>query len=367
MKIVLLSAASSIHTIRWANGLSAAGINVHVISQHPELEPMHENVKVHILPFKGALGYFTIVPAVKKLLNKIQPDLVNAHYASGYGTTAFLANYHPFVLSVWGDDVYDVPYQSLLHKFLVKNNIRAADKVASTSHCMAVQTRIIVPDIKDIAITPFGVDIFKFKNIYPVSIESKHKLIIGTVKSMSEQYGIDILIEAFNILYNRLKKTNLDVANKLHLRLVGGGPRIDEYKALVSTLNLDELVTFVGHVPHENVPAELEKLDIYVALSRNESFGVAIIEAGAAARPVVVSDAGGLPEVTIQGKTGLIVPRENPQLAAEAIEKLVLNPTLRREMGIAGRKHVDTNYPWSVCIEKMIDLYTQVINDYRNK
>lgn len=93
MKIVLLSGASSIHTIRWANGLNAADIEVHVISQHPVLEPMHENVRVHLLPFRGALGYFTMVPAVKKLLTKIKTDLVNAHYASGYATTEKLAAY----------------------------------------------------------------------------------------------------------------------------------------------------------------------------------------------------------------------------------------------------------------------------------
>ena len=67
-------------------------------------------------------------------------------------------------------------------------------------------------------------------------------------------------------------------------------------------------------MPHTSVPQELARLDIYVALSRmdSESFGVAIIEAGVAGRPVVVSDAGGLPEVTIDGVTGLVVPREDP-------------------------------------------------------
>ena len=106
------------------------------------------------------------------------------------------------------------------------------------------------------------------------------------------------------------------------------------------------------------MPNELAKLDVYVALSRldSESFGVAIIEAGAARRPVVVSDAGGLPEVTIEGTTGLVVPRENPQAAADAIEKLVLNPELRVSMGEAGRKHVAETYSWDACLEKMMEV-----------
>ena len=90
MKIALLSGASSIHTIRWANGLAEAGHEVHVISQQAQLEPMDSRVQVHCFPFRGILGYFTMVPAVKKLLAKIKPDSVNAHSASGSGTPARL-------------------------------------------------------------------------------------------------------------------------------------------------------------------------------------------------------------------------------------------------------------------------------------
>src|SRR5690554_886499 len=76
MKIVLLSGASSIHTIRWANGLAEAGHEVHVISQQAQLEPMDSRVQVHCFPFRGVLGYFTMVPAVKKLLLKLSPILL---------------------------------------------------------------------------------------------------------------------------------------------------------------------------------------------------------------------------------------------------------------------------------------------------
>jgi len=78
---------------------------------------------------------------------------------------------------------------------------------------------------------------------------------------------------------------------------------------VASDLGVADRVEFVGWVPHRDVPTELAKLDIYAALSRMESFGVAFVEAGAAARRVVVSDAGGLPEVTVDGLTGFVVPK----------------------------------------------------------
>ena len=165
MKVALLSSASSIHTVRWANALSEKGLEVHVISQHPQLEPMDKKVKVHLLPFRSVLGYFTMVPSVRKILNEIKPDILNAHYASGYGTTARLVNYRPWLLSVWGSDVYDFPYKSFLHKRLVQKNLLAADAVASTSVCMAEQVNTLAAGLKQISITPFGVDTAFFQSL----------------------------------------------------------------------------------------------------------------------------------------------------------------------------------------------------------
>ncbi|WP_225810103.1 glycosyltransferase [Halomonas lysinitropha] len=115
------------------------------------------------------------------------------------------------------------------------------------------------------------------------------------------------------------------------------------------------------------VPEEMNEFDIYVALSRldSESFGVAVLEAGAAGLPVVVSDAGGLPEVTLDGVTGVVVPRENAQAASEAIEKLVYDPELRLRMGQAARDHVKRHYSWDVCVSTMTDLYASVIKSQR--
>jgi len=365
MKIALLSGASSIHTIRWANGLNAAGHEVHVISQHEPCDPLDDGIVLHPFPFRGTLGYFTMVPKVEKLLKKIQPDIVNAHYASGYATTARFVGHRPWLLSVWGSDVYDFPHTSPLHKWLVRTNLYAADAVASTSVCMAKETRTLAPKLADISITPFGVDMQVYREIQPVLAENNEQIVVGTVKSMASKYGIDTLIDAFALLLEKLQSTHAEVADKLVLRLVGGGPSADEYKQQVKRLNITSKVEFTGRVPHTKVPDELAKLDVYVALSRldSESFGVAIIEAGAAGRPVVVSDAGGLPEVTLQDKTGLVVPRENPQAAADAIERLVLNPQLRQRLGQAGKQHVEQTYDWPACVDKMVAVYKSIVRN----
>lgn len=360
-KIVLLGPGNSIHVKRWVNSLSNMGYQVDLITKHPIDEPFAAGVTVHLLPCRGILGYFSMVPVVRKLLRDIKPDIVNAHYASGYGTTARLVNHRPWLLSVWGSDVYDFPHKSPLHRWLVKKNLQAASQVASTSHCMADETRQLSPELGNIAITPFGVDLSAYVGIKPEPGEQKSKLIIGTVKTMKPTYGIDTLIEAFALLQKSLQSKPGSVAPDIELRLVGGGEQTPELHALAVRLGIADKVSFVGRVPHTQVPQELAKLDIYVALSRQESFGVAIIEAGAAGRPVVVSDAGGLPEVTMDGVTGFVVPRENPAAAAAALEGLVLDATLRNQMGKAGQAHVAQHYSWDACVKTMLGVYQETI------
>jgi L-malate glycosyltransferase len=366
MKIVLISGADSIHTLRWANGLASKGNEVHVISQHPCSHHFNHNVKLHIFPYKGIIGYFTILSRVKKLIHNIKPDILNAHYASGYGTTARLLNFHPYVLSVWGSDIYLFPYKSFIHKWLVRRNLLAADAIASTSNAMATQIRNIVPEINNISITPFGVNVNDFEKQNLIENNNESVITIGTIKTMSFIYGIDILLESFAILIKNLQKNKL-VKFNLKLRLVGGGENMSDFIALAKKLDISEHVSFIGQINHSSVPQELEKLNIYVALSRSESFGVAILEAGAAGKAVVVSNVGGLPEVVVQGETGIIVKNESPVEAANAIEKLILNADLRNTMGANAKRHVLQNYSWEMCIKKMLIVYQETISYYSNK
>lgn len=359
-RLVLLSSATSIHTIQWAKYLCEQGLDVHVISQHPKSVDWPIHIPVSILPYNGFLGYFFNVIALKKLLKEIRPDILNVHYATGYGTTARLANFHPYVLSVWGSDVFEFPYRSFFHKILLQKNLKSADCIASTSLSMATQTQLFV-DHKKIEITPFGVDLEKFNPSCFDKNTNVQTICIGTVKTLKHVYGIDILLKALSIVFSEIQKEFPEVSNQLNFRIVGGGTDMDELKKLAVELGIDHLTHFTGSVVHEDVPSELKRLDIYVALSRQESFGVAVVEAQAMGVPVVVSNVGGLPEVVQNGKTGFIVDSENPQQAANAIKKLILDTELRRAMSVEAKQFAHSNFSWQSCAENMSDVYHKTL------
>lgn len=352
-KILFLGQGSSIHMQRWVNAIADRGFEVIFASQHDFLEPLNSNVLYSKLPYSGGKGYFLNANPLKKLLKKHKPDIVNVHYASGYATTMRLAKARiPYILSVWGADVYDFPLKSPIHLWWLRGNLMAASKITSTSHVMAAQTKKVAPYLDEIAIVPFGVDLEKFKN----NKKENDIIIIGTIKTLAPKYGIDTLIEAFALLINSR-------ITKLKLRIIGTGSHLIELVNLVEKLKITEYVEFSGLVPHHKIPEELSKMDIFVALSRldSESFGVAVIEAGACGLPVVVSDAGGLPEVVKHHVTGIIVPRENPQAATDALELLILNHDLRKSMGENGRNHVSSLYNWNDNVNQMIEVFKSAL------
>jgi glycosyltransferase involved in cell wall biosynthesis len=359
MKLAFLAGYSSIHTVKWVNEMALRGHEVHLITMHPGTEELHQNIQVHKLPFAPPYGYYLNAWHLKRLLQQINPDILNTHYASGYGTLARLSGFHPNLLSVWGSDVFSFPYESKIKMKTMQKNLKAADRIASTSHIMKKQTELIYKPKEEIAVTPFGVDCEKFK---PIAVQkNKEKIRIGTVKGLTPQYGIDTLIQAFTLVKKRVEEN-------IELILVGSGPQEEELKILADKLGVSKDVQFVGSVLHYAVPEWLNSFDVYLALSTldDESFGVAIIEASACGVPVVVSDAGGLPEVVVDGQTGFIVPRNNPEEAADRIIRLLNNESLRTSMGETGRRFVLENYEWKENADRMERLYELVVQRYRS-
>jgi glycosyltransferase involved in cell wall biosynthesis len=353
MRIALLGPANSIHLQRWAQALVERGHAVGVFTQHAcdrKLLPTAANV--FLLPRSGALGYFTNAWRARELLTRWRPDVVNAHYASGYGTTAALCGVRPVLLSVWGSDVYDFPYESALKGRLIRGNLRRATAIASTSHAMARQVQRLTPERAEIAVTPFGVDLARFTPD-PSRRRSGGRLTIGIVKSLAPKYGVDLLLRAFAGLVADADVQALP--DECRLLVVGDGPQRAELESLARELGIASCTEFAGAVAHAEVPAWLNRFDVYAAPSRldSESFGVAVIEASACALPVVVSDVGGLPEVVRDGQTGLIVPRDDVPALQAALKRLVLDASLRERLGRGGRAHVEREYEWGHCVDVM--------------
>ena len=345
MKIGVLSAAHSVHTVRWVNALAKKGHEVCLYSLPDHMDAdnaIDEAVTVRYLKNPGVGGYTSNAGELKKLLSEDKPDILNAHYATGYGTLARKSKFHPLLLSVWGSDVLIFPNKSIFHKYLLKKNLKNADAIASTSKVMGEKTKKLLNSAKEVFITPFGIDTDKFS-----SRENKHEgVVIGIVKSMDKVYGIDILLRAFKILTTA---TEIPVS----LKIYGSGSRLEGYKQLAGDLKIKDKVQFMGRIIHEEVPGALNEMDIFCMPSLSESFGVSALEAMSCKLPVVCSDADGLKEIMIDKVTGFVVKKGKDKALCEKLLSLTEDKKLRIEMGENARNHVINHYSWQESVSQM--------------
>lgn len=357
LRILFLSAANSVHTVRWVNALAERRYQVVLISQKDHMDKKHlisPKVKILYLPIKGKKGYYFNAIFLNKIYKKIHFDVVNVHYASGYGTLARMAKLPNVLLSIWGSDVYDFPYESKIKEKILKKNLAYASLLASTSYCMSRQVRKIIGE-KEIIITPFGVDIEKFKKS---DKKDKELFVVGTVKTLLPKYGIDLIITSFYLFIKKLE-------NKIPVQLViyGEGSQKEELVSLCKSLGILNRVSFKGYIPNQEVPKVLNEMDIVCFGSRldSESFGVAAVEAMACELPIVATKVDGFQEVIEDGVTGYLVTVDDAEEMAESILRLYHDEKLRSEMGHKGRQRVEALYDWEKCVSIMIEIYKSMI------
>ena len=347
MKICFVGPAGSAHIRKWCAWFLGRGHEIHVISFTQGEIP---GVAVHLVDLGvdpdgsdlGKLKYMTAGGKIRKIIQEITPDVVNAHYATSYGIAMALSGVKGYALSVWGSDIYDFPRRSMLHKFLLQFALRKAGTLFSTSQAMADEAGKYTN--RKFEITPFGVDMELFAPGKRSRTDDHFE--IGVVKSLMPIYGIDYLLRAAAILNTAHPEMNLRV------RIAGDGPQEAELKALAGELGIAGITEFMGRISQEECANVYANLDVAVIPSiRYESFGVAAVEAQACGTPVIVSDVGGLMETT--GDAGLVVPRQNAEAIADAVWKLYCNPELRQNMSKTGRRNVMEKYELNQCFEKI--------------
>jgi len=360
MKVLLLADAGSGHTEKWALGLASRGIKVGVFSfNRMRSNWILENASIELLfqPEESISGkkiteklrYFTYLQKLKRAIALFKPDILHAHYASSYGFIGALTGFKPYVVSVWGTDVYSFPKEALPKKWILQFVLRKATMICSTSKDMANELGAYTN--KNVNLIPFGIDAARFNRL----AENKNeRIVFGTVKALETVYGIDRLIRAFHFFVN-------NVSSDAVLEIYGSGSQDRALHQLVHSLNLDEKVDFKGFVSGDKLIQAYERLDIFMALSRSESFGVAILEASAMQLPVIAANVGGLKEVVSDQQTGFLVNADDIKQVVSKMQLLAEHKTLRLEMGQKGRELVLKHYDFNVNLESQLTLYNELL------
>ncbi len=350
MRVVYLADAPYIHTRRWVEHFARRGWDAHVISFRPaEIE----GATVHFIGGLEAVGkarYLLQAPRVRSFVRRLRPDLVHALHLTSYGFLAGLCGARPTIASVWGTDILEAPQLTPFHRWITRYALAHADAVTATGAHLARATQSYMPAGRDVEVIPYGVDLDEFR---PQPAVVHERVVVGAVARLSPEKSLDDLLRAVAVLRDR--GVSVDVV------LAGDGPSRRQLEGLAAQLEIGERVEFIGEVAHEDVPAVLERLDVFVMPSTWEGFGVAALEASAMELPVVASNIHGIPDVVADGETGILVPPRDPRALADAIERVVRDSGLGRTMGLRGRAFVQENYRWQDNAAQMEALYSRLV------
>ena len=141
--------------------------------------------------------------------------------------------------------------------------------------------------------------------------------------------------------------------------LVGEGPERVAVEEEVSRLGIESAVRLLGE--RIDVAELLRSADIFVLSTRSEGLPLSILEAMGAGLPVVASNVGGVPELVIDGETGILVPPGDPHSLGEAIKRLLEDPPLLRRLGEAGRARVAEHFDLAAVRQAHLDLYRHLL------
>lgn len=336
------------------------GIDIHII----DMERIQKSINPVYL-IKLALKFFPTVWHLRKLIKNERVDIVHGNdLLDFYGPIAGRLSKKPALQHV--RMIIDHPgwlraSLSVIIRFINDRVITVSEGVSRSmfsrnGHVMAnVCTFYDWIDVEKVGHSRIAIDLRKEFAIPPQAT------LVGVVGRLEPWKGQDLFIKAAS----RVLKNHPDT----HFIIVGGsvsGRGRETYggrlKQLAAQLGVEDNIIFAGH--RADISNVMMALDIFVHSSVSpEPFGLVVLEAQYFAKPVVGSDAGGVPEIVINGETGLLYEMGNDVEMAEKIMRLIENKDVAKKMGLTGRERVERMFDKDVLCKRFEDMYIKILKD----
>jgi glycosyltransferase involved in cell wall biosynthesis len=349
-----------------AAGYVRAGLDVMVLSGQTRTKSLGR-LQAHWDDYDGVHVYRAgLGEELDGTVRTFCPDVIAVHAPNPWRWTGQLMGRllrdYPVVGWVHGAEVLYMSfygyYDDLVRRGLAvpRDMLRLAAQARLLSACDAVvfpsqwlantARRYLRASLRNGVVIPSPVNCTQFT---PVSRASAHQVPIGVCARgmQNATHGIDTAITAF-------------AGSRLQLVIVGHGRLADYYQRLARRLDVQAIFDLVPR-QHAEMPAILSKFDYFVAPSRTETQGLTMCEAMACGLPVIGTRAGGIPEFVREGIDGYLVPRDDATAMADAVQRIVRDPSTMARMGHSARQHMLEICDESVIIAKDVALFASVM------
>lgn len=348
LKLLVLGDAASLHLRRWLEPL-AEKVDIHVITLGENL--LHnERITVHRLKrnTRTKIDYFLVVPEMKRLVRRIAPDLLHAHYASSYGFLGSVASVNcPRLLTVWGSDIAEAPWRNPALRRLIRHSLRAYRWINAASDQLADMLVKLGARRELIEVFPYGIDLRKMPLRATPSSPRNYRLL--SMRHWQPLYRIDHVIAGFN--------RYVEEFDDLDLVVTGSGRQADQkrIRQLVSTCKMPDRIQVRGLISQEEMWNEVYRSDIMISVPRTDGAPQSLLESMAAGVLPVVSDIEANRSWLDESRS-VIVDRFDPESVKNALREAVKRVSTGFD-ATTNRKVVEKRADYVKNTERVYDVY----------
>jgi glycosyltransferase involved in cell wall biosynthesis len=318
---------------------------------HEETTPdrMKRSLLYKIMPAFYIIGGMI---GIVKLLRKSQYDAVHVHWPLPHAVFGWAAKTFfglPVVTTFYGVELRWVKRSMPLLKGFLAWSARMSDKVVAISNYTAGEVRELA-DVP-VEVIPYTISLPENREFSQPPAGPK---IILSVSRLVERKGIIYLIDALKYLPQELE---------VHLAIIGDGPERERLKERALSQNLGRKISLPGWVSEAELESAYRNASVFVlpaiidSKGDTEGLGVVILEAMNYKVPAIGSELGGITDIIINEKTGLLVPEKDPKALARAITRILTDEDLRTKVVEGAYQHLKRNFSWDNILEKWGRIY----------
>ncbi|MFI5259236.1 MAG: glycosyltransferase, partial [Candidatus Limnocylindrales bacterium] len=284
LRLAFLGDPNSIHIRRWVTFFSERGHRVTLLVDDdvevgPGLAPAIAIERFAAVSVKGRFPPASLVRAyrsVRRVVKRVDPDVLNAHFLTVHGWQGWLSGFHPFVATLWGSDIFITPKRYRVAALLSKATLRAADMIMVNSEMLSEAAKALGAPTERTEMIQFGVDLSRFTagpdpTALRDSLGLQGKRVIFSPRGITPLYRHEVVIHA-------LASLPADVA-VLMSRFRAQSSELEALMNLAKALGLSDRIVIVDEIGHEQMPDYYRLADVVVSVPMSDSTSVTLLEA----------------------------------------------------------------------------------------
>ena len=352
--LLFIDCRSFTFSYKWYSKFKELGLNVKLLSFYQNKD-IQNNDLYYIKSFmpNHRLKMIWSLKEVKKIVYEFKPDIIHAIQVTRQGFLASLIDYHPYIVTAIGSDVFVEPKKSRIEKWIVQRCFKKADLATSMAEHMTYYIKANFEiDEKKLITFPWGGDT-KIFNLENRNIDENEPLIICTRRMDNNLYNQELII-------NAIPEILKGVPNAKFI-FIGDGYLRKKYERMCEDLKVKNSVRFLGWQTPERIADWLKKSMIFISVARSDGNNISLNEAMACGCFPVCSNIPACSQWYKDGESGYLVDTDDANMLADRIIKAIKNKELREKSIEINVKTVEEKGDWHKQAEKMLGIYEKLI------